>query len=72
MDRPNAASVPFTGAMDAQTEGWDPRAVWRERVRVVRLPVVRSTAKSAAPALAPLLDVSTGWDPQETWRIRVR
>ena len=69
MDRPNAQSVPINDAMDAQTEGWDPYAVWRERVLAARRPV-RTAAKTAAPALAVLPNVSTGWDPHETWRVR--
>ncbi len=69
MDRPNALRVPFIDALDAQPDGWDPHAVWRDRVHVSRTPAKR-VAKS--PALAVLLDASAGWDPLETWRVRVR
>jgi hypothetical protein len=62
MDRPTAQSVPF---VDASADGWDPKAVWRERVLAAR------SHTQTAPE-ATLLDTTSGWDPLETWRVRVQ
>ena len=66
MDRPQSTRVPLPAA-DA-VPGWDPHAVWRERIHAAR---AARPVSADAPAIA-LLDGSSGWDPLETWRIRVQ
>ncbi|MBS0396991.1 MAG: hypothetical protein JSR54_20395 [Proteobacteria bacterium] len=66
MDRPlpsaaNAAVVLETA--EVESAGWDPHAVWRERVQDAPRRPVRT---------ARLAPNSAGWDPLETWRLRVR
>ena len=66
MDR--SGSTPIAAVLlteDNPAAGWDPDAVWRQRVRRTRL------ADDGDGARIVVETVSAGWDPHETWRIRV-
>jgi hypothetical protein len=67
MDRVTARGAPFRAGAAAPSTGWDPHAVWRERVDGPR----RRRSAADAPVIT-LADTSVGWDPLETWRLRVQ
>lgn len=64
MDRSGSTpTAPVPSSEDNPAAGWDPDAVWRQRVRRTRL------ADDGTRIVVE--SVSAGWDPHETWRIRV-
>ena len=67
MDRLNGSAVAFPAAAEPPAPGWDPRAVWRDRIAAPR----RREPAREPPAIT-VADTSAGWDPLETWRLRVR
>jgi hypothetical protein len=67
MDRLNARGLAYPAAAELPSSGWDPHAVWRERVEGPR----RLGLAGEPPAIT-VSDTSAGWDPLEIWRLRVR
>ncbi len=69
MDRPVSTPVASPpGLDDLSPSGWDPHAVWQQRVRD---PHLRAQSRSLPPKIL-LAERSVGWDPTETWRLRVQ
>ena len=67
MDRNADTSGSYLAA--TTDSGWDPHAVWEQRVRAVRTPRPPPSIGAVDITVTP---ASAGWDPIETWRGRVR
>ena len=76
MDHSNAVaeahSYPTEERAPAPQSGWDPKTVWRERVRDARSAALARRAGIRQIRATPAAPASSGWDPLATWRRIVR